>query len=55
MSERQISLIEADLDDPLIDLQMSDIIDVVSTFSSLAASTRDVHTFVPKLFTNEPV
>lgn len=36
INERQISLIDADLDDPLIDLELHDVIDFVKVFSVLA-------------------
>ena len=51
ISERQISLMDADLDDPLIDLQLHDIIDIVRIFSVLAKpSDGNIENHIPKLF-----
>ena len=51
ISERQIAVLEADLDDVLIDLEMHDIIDVVRVFSKLAAPKQSNN--IPKLFDQE--
>lgn len=37
INQRQISLYEADLDDPLVDLELHDVVDLVKTFSVLAS------------------
>jgi len=51
LSERQISLIDADLDDPLVDLELHDVIDIVNVLASLAKKTKDgVEHVVPRLF-----
>ena len=36
LSERQISLIDADLDDPLVDLEVHDVVDIVNVLAALA-------------------
>jgi len=38
IEQRQISLIDADLDDPLVDLEMHDVLDFVRVFSVLASN-----------------
>ena len=48
VNERQLSLLNVDLDDPLIDLEMHDILDVVKIFS-VFAQKKDKK-YVPKLF-----
>lgn len=40
ITQRQISLYQADLDDPLIDLELHDILDFVKVFSVLASQNR---------------
>ena len=48
INERQLKLVNVDLDDPLIDLEMHDILDVVKVFS-VFAQERDPK-YIPKLF-----
>lgn len=55
ISERQMSLIDADLDDPLIDLGLHDVLSIVKVFAVLAKPHQlgpksDHHKHVPKLF-----
>lgn len=56
LSERQISLVDADLDDPLIDVEMHDIVDIVRVLGALVKADTDQSKkdeYIPKLFDTE--
>ena len=57
LSQRQISLYEADLDDALIDLELHDVVDLVKTFSTLANKYQNDNKIllrsIPDLFSKE--
>jgi hypothetical protein len=53
ISKRQIALIDADLDDCLIDLELHDVVDVVNVVAALSKSLEPTATHVPRLFNSE--
>ena len=51
LSERQISLLDADLDDPLVDLEVHDVIDIINVLAPLSRNTKEgSEHIVPKIF-----
>jgi hypothetical protein len=52
ISQRQISLFDADLDDALVDLELHDIVDIVKVLAPLTKRLDKAPSQVPLLFDN---
>ena len=43
-------LIHSDLKDSLIDIEISDVVDIIRVFAAIGIESNNYSTFVPKLF-----
>lgn len=50
VAQRQISLYDADLDDPLVDLELHDVVDIIKVMAPLSKKLDKGPTQVPRLF-----
>ena len=53
VKDREASLKQSDLKDPLIDLEPHDIVDIVRIYGALATTARKTVKFTPELFDSE--